>query len=275
MKLFVLSLLLMSTPVLLCATAVGCAAHKKKATEAQLLSQSAEDLYRHSLELLSKGRLRQARSVLERIQYDVEQGRQEIEALARLALADATFYQVGPLALIDARNLYLDFVTLYANHPLAPYAQLQAGYCSLKQVNHPSKDQSLTEQAVTDLSEVLRRYPTSSYSGAARDLLRLAQGRLAESEFLIGQFYMQEKAYEAAIERFRRVLKDYPDYGEKDKLLFHLARALRLNHNELESRAYLDQLMADYPHSSFVDDARKELASASDGLPAVQEGPTP
>jgi outer membrane protein assembly factor BamD len=260
--------------LLLCATAAGCAGSKKKENSA-LLSMTAEQLYRHSQELLARGELRQARAALERIQYDANENRQEIEPLARLALADATFYQIGGLALIDARNLYLDFVTLYANHPLAPYAQLQAGNCSLKQVSHPSKDQSLTQQAVTDLTEVLRRYPTSPYTGAARDLLRSAYSNLAESEFLIGKFYLDKKVYEAAIERFRRALKDYPDYDQRDKLLFHLARTLRLNHNEFESRVYLDQLVADYPQSAFVDDARKELASASDGSPAAQEEPTP
>ena len=48
----------------------------------------------------------------------------------RIGVADATFYQGHDLALIDARNLYLDFVTLNADHELAPYAQFQAGICS-------------------------------------------------------------------------------------------------------------------------------------------------
>ena len=55
------------------------------------------------------------------------------------------------LAYIDARQLYLDFVTLYGDHERAPYAQFQAGVCALAQANQPSKDQSQTYAAFADL----------------------------------------------------------------------------------------------------------------------------
>jgi outer membrane protein assembly factor BamD len=177
-------------------------------------------------------------------------------------MADATFYQGTDIALIDARNLYLDFVTLYGDHPLAPYAQTQAGMCSLKQVNHPSRDQSQTRQAIADFEVVTARYADSPFARAARGLLADATSRLGESEFLVGRFYLRRKAWEAAAERFRRVVQQYPDYHAMDKVLFHLGRALVAGNGDVEGRLYLDQLITEYPGSPWVGEARRLLAHA-------------
>lgn len=238
----------------------GCASKKKLKKEQELAGLTSTAMYERAMEFLSRGKLRQARELLERIQFEYDPDRrQDLEPLVRLAIADATFYQPGDLSLIDARSLYLDFVTLFGDHSLAPYAQLQAGLCSVKGVSHPSKDQSRTHQAVTDLSEVVRRYPESRYAGAAKSLLATARTNLAESEYLIGRFYLTRKAYEAAAERFRIVLTKYPEFGEKPKVLYYLAQALRLGENDAEARLYLDQLIADYPQDPYAKQAGKTL----------------
>jgi outer membrane protein assembly factor BamD len=216
------------------------------------------------MELLARRELRQAIEVLQSIQYTPET-LQDTEPLARLALADATFYQGTDIALIDARNLYLDFVTLYGDHPLAPYAQTQAGLCSLMQVNQPTRDQSQTHQAVSDLQVVIERYRDSPFARAARGLLVETRSNLAESEFLVGQFYLKRGAWEAAAERFRRVIERYPDYAAMDKVLFHLGRALVAGSGDVEGRLYLDQLITDYPDSRWADDARRLLAQSGEG----------
>lgn len=255
----------------LAVAAAGCGHGKKEdALGGELLS--AETAYSKGMEELSRRKLRQAISTLQRIQYS-PQAVEEIEPLARLAIADATFYQGTDLSLIDARSLYLDFVTLYSDHPQAAYAQTQAGLCALGQVNHPSRDQSQTHQALADLDEVIRRFPTSPFADVARGLRRKARSNLAESEFLVGRFYMKRKKYLAAAERFNRVLSEYPDFTETEKVLYHIGRALHLLDNDAKGRIYLGQLVEDYPDSAYAAPATKllaELESApeSDAPPA-------
>ncbi len=255
--------------VLTLAGTAGCAGKKKDAARAEPLTSDA--MYRRGIEYLNQRKLRQATNVFERIEYSPD-SRRELEPLARLAVADATFYQGTDLSLIDARSLYLDFVTLYGDHPLAPYAQIQVGLCSLKQVNEPSKDQSQTHRAIGDFREVIDRYPESIYSEAARTLLDLAHSNLAQSEYLIGRFYLKRKAFNAAAERFRIVTDRYPDYPEKEKVLFHLSRALQLGGNDSEARIYLDKLLADYPDGTYVEDARRSLARLGGALPLDVNG---
>src|SRR6185503_20699399 len=104
--------------------------------------------------------------------------------------------------------------------------QLQAGICSLKQVAHPSKDQTQTIVAITDLNEVVRRFPTSPYARAAQDRLRAAESRLAEHEVRVAQFYFKRKSYQAAAQRLRGVLQTYPAYQGKEQVYYYLGESL-------------------------------------------------
>lgn len=240
--------------------ASGCASRQMRSLQGGLVDP--ETLYLQGMEALEKRSLRRARLSFEKIQYSA-QDRARLEPLVRLALADTSFFKGHDLALIDARGAYLEFVTLYGDHPKAPYAQLQAGVCSLKQAANPSRDQSETRLAMEDLYEVLRRYPDSPYARAAQDLIRTAHGTLAEHEYVVGKFYLKRKSYEAATSRFKIVVDRYPTYPEKDKLFFQLGKSLILGNNAVEGRLYLDKLIADYPDGKWAKRARKLLATVS------------
>jgi len=239
------------------AFAEGCAGRRHRARgEAEI--RTAEEAYARALEELSLGHLRRARARLEKVPLTAE-SRPALEPLVRLALADATFYLGDDLSLADARGKYLDFVTFYGGHPKAPYAQLQAGVCSLKQARHPSRDQSTTRVAIEDLREVGRRWPSSPYARAARGVLGLAEARLAEHEFLVGRFYYERKAYPSAVRRFRDLLDTYPGYHGKEKVYYYLGQALLRSGNAAEGRLYLDKLLTDYPNGRYAEQARKTL----------------
>jgi outer membrane protein assembly factor BamD len=245
----------------------GCAGRKKRKAELNEISYlPAPEQYQAALELLSKRELRRAKTVLQRMQYTKPEERAEVEPLARLAMADANFYGRGGFALIDSRSLYQDFVTLYGDHSHAPYAQFQTGMCSFKQVINPSRDQTRTRQAISELREVERRYPASNFSAAAHLMARRAEDYLAEHEFMVGRFYLKKKAYAAAVERFRAALEQYPGYSQREKLYFHMGRALLGANNDAEARIYLDKLVTDYPDGKYVEDARKALSQAGGSL---------
>lgn len=238
--------------LLLVCLAPGC---KKKATVGVPMSTFDE-----GMDHLSQRKLRQAVATLKRIEF-MPETRDRIEPLARLGLADATFYQGTSLGYIDARGLYLDFVTLHGDHRQAPYAQTQVGFCSLQQVNHPSKDQTETHKAIDDLSQVERRWPNSPFVGAANLLLREARSNLAESEFIIGKFYLKKKQYGAAIDRFDRVVTGFPDYPEIETVYYYLGTAHLRAGNDLESRVYMNRVVTDYPGGKYRRPAAKRLAS--------------
>jgi len=247
-------------------TSFGCFGKKKEKQTADMAgSLTADATYARGMELLSAGKLRDAESVLKRIQFTPEL-REDIEPLARVAIADATFHRGGDLELIDARNLYMDFVTLNVDHPLAPYAQLQVGICSLAQVNHPTKDQYQTFEAIDDLRTVGLRWPDSAFVNASHGYLRQARGNLAESEYLIGRFYLNRKSYPAALQRFSNIVEVYPDYPDMESVLYYLGRTYLRSGNDVEGRIYLDKVVTEYPEGDHVKQARKVLDSAGGEL---------
>lgn len=253
--------LLAALALLALAASAGCAARRQRA-RAEVAVLAPEAAYAKALAQLGAGHLRRARSHLEKIPFTAE-SRPVLEPLVRLALADAAFYTGDDLSLVDARSKYLDFVTYYGDHPKAPYAQLQAGVSSLKQARHPSRDQSDTRVALADLRDVERRWPASPYVRAARDMISLAEAKLAEHEFIVGRFYYQKKAYVSAAGRFRRLLEDYPRYRSREKVYFYLGQALVRTGNAVEGRVYLDKLVADYPNGRYAEQVRKVLGAAS------------
>ncbi len=261
--------------VLLCVLVVvaafpGCAARKhRKAEEAKIVG--AQALYEAGMAQMARGNLRRAKVFLERIQYTSE-NRKDLEPLVRLAFADLAFYAGDDVSLIDARSKYLDFVTLYGDHPRAPYAQFQAGVCSLKQVNHPMRDQSQTLVAIQDLREVERRYPNSPYVHAAADLLDRAEANLAEHDYQVGRFYFKKRAYLAAADRFRSLLDKYPRFRGKERVYFYLGQALLRMNNDTEGRIYLDKLVTDYPNGEYTEEAKRLLAHANSGEKGSKKG---
>lgn len=245
-QLLIVALLLSSTVL------VGTGCRKKAEDFTELTGQPARKMFNDAENLLAARKLNPAIKLFQQIdlRYTGEE-RTELEPLVRLRMADATFYQSTNISLIDARSLYLDFVTLFGDHPLAPYAQFQAGICSLKQASHPAKDQSQTYRAISDFQEVRVRFPNSRYATAALGQVREAESILAEHEYIVGRFYMKKSAWDAAIDRFQYLLERYPDYLEMDKIYFQLARTLLEQENGVEAGIYLDKLLQDFPASDY------------------------
>ena len=238
----------------------GCAVKKKSAAAAEVVT--AEAMLVQVDAAMARRQMRKAKILLQKIQF-TQTERPTYEPLVRLALADATYYLGDDLSLIEARSKYLDFVTLYADHPKAPYAQFQAGMCSVKQIYSANRDQGQTRVAIEDFREIDKRWPTTPYARAARQFVGKGQDGLAEHEFIVGNFYWKKKAYQAATERFTGLLDTYPSYGQKDKVFYWLGRTLIAAKSPDEGRVWLDQVLNQYPRSKYAKLATQLLADAA------------
>ncbi|HEY2676798.1 MAG TPA: tetratricopeptide repeat protein [Steroidobacteraceae bacterium] len=76
-----------------------------------------------------------------------------------------------------------------------------------------------------------------------------------------------------AIHLYSALLKTYPKYERNDSVLYQLARAYELNAQPEKALASLDQLVAQYPNSRFIDEAqfrRGELLFSEKAYPKAQ-----
>ena len=246
--------------IALCGT--GCAAKKRAAATQATEVLTAEAILAQVDVAMAHHQLRKAKTLLQKIQF-TQTERPTYEPLVRLALADATYYLGDDLSLIEARSKYIDFVLLYTDHPRAPYAQFQAGMCSVKQIYSASRDQGQTQVAIDDFKEIDKRWPQSAYARAARQFVGKGQDGLAEHEFIVGNFYWKKKSYQAATERFTGLLEKYPLYGQKDKVYYWLGRTLIDARSPDEGRVWLDQVLNQFPRSKYAKMSNQLLAEAA------------
>jgi outer membrane protein assembly factor BamD len=199
----------------------------------------------------------------------------QYQAEARIALADSYLSQGGPGNAILAVAAYREFLTLYPSAPQAAYAQFQAAESYFRQINNPDRDQTPTLQALEEYQRLLDLYPNSQYVEGARERIRECRQTLAQSEFMVGQFYQKtRKAWRAAIGRYERVLREYPDYEHLDEVLYRLGEALSASARFLEARPVFARLEEEYPESEWLPKAREIVAEMPTMLPPAEEVPS-
>ena len=144
---------------------------------------------------------------------------------ARKALIMTAFayYQAGEYD--DSITAARRYVTLHPGSPDAAYAQFLIGSSYFDRIPDISRDQDRTEKALSELQEVVRKYPTSEYSEAAKRKISVARDQLAGKEVDIGRWYMQKKDYTGAINRFKVVVTKYQTTRHVEEALMRLTEA--------------------------------------------------
>lgn len=130
---------------------------------------------------------------------------------SELGLADAMYLNENYLQAADA---YRDFENLHPRHEATPYVLLQTAR-SLR-LSYRSIDRASTnvQTASEYATRVINEYPETEYAKLAEEELRLSRKLLAEREVFIGNVYYKMGNYEAAWNRYTRIVKRYPDVKE-------------------------------------------------------------
>lgn len=178
---------------------------------------------------------------------------------AKLLIADTYFKKGDEANLILAAAEYREFISLYPTSPSVPYCQYQIAMTFYKKALKPGRDQTKTMQALQEFKKVVTTYPNSEYAKQAEEKIKDCEQRLAEHEFLIGQFYYKTKAYKAAIGRLQDILTKYPEYKKMDAVYFYLGDSYFQGKKYDECYPYFTKLVTDYPQSKFVKEAQKRL----------------
>jgi outer membrane protein assembly factor BamD len=178
----------------------------------------------------------------------------------KLGIGDTYIGEGTTEALILGINEYREFLAFFPTHPRADYAQAQLGYAHFKQMRSPQRDQTETREAIKEYQFFLERYPNSSLLPEVKTRLREARDRLGESEYSVGYFYFRTRIYIAAIDRFKTLLKNDPEYTNRDAVYFHLAEALVRTDKKAEALPYYERVVREFERSEFLEEARKRIA---------------
>jgi outer membrane protein assembly factor BamD len=139
--------------------------------------------------------------------------------LAELKLGDA-HYHIKEYE--EAILSYEEFENLHPKNEAVPYVVYQIGRCYFDRLQTIDRDQTMAREAVQNFDRLIRTYPASPYAKKAEKHMRICNRNLAEHEFYVGMFYYKAKHYKAALERFKTVLRSYPDVGVHRKALEYI-----------------------------------------------------
>jgi outer membrane protein assembly factor BamD len=187
---------------------------------------------------------------------------------AKLGVGDTHLGEGTAEGFVMAQNEFREFLAFYPGHDRAAYAQYQLAMTYFYQMHGPERDQTETREAIRELNVFVQRFPRSDLMAEAQQKLREARDRLSQSEYRVGFFYFRNKWYPGAIERFVSVLKNDPQFTNRDAVYYHLGESLLRIERPAEALPYFDKLVAEFEQSEYLENAKKRVAEIKSTLTA-------
>ncbi|MEI6667967.1 MAG: outer membrane protein assembly factor BamD [Acidobacteriota bacterium] len=242
------------------ALAAACAGNKSMVPTG--MAEADKFLFERGSDLLTRKKWLQSREYFRQIVDNYPQSTFRPEA--KIGVGDTYLGEGTAEALVFAQNEFKEFLTFFPTSPRADYAQFKMGLTHYRQMPSADRDQTETRAAVVEFNLFLQRYPNSALLGEAKAKLRESRNRLSESDYKVGFFYWRSRWYPGAIDRFRAVLTDDPDYPARDAVYFHLADCYVKVGTPAQALPYFDKLLTEFKTSPY----RTEADTAAAGIKA-------
>ena len=178
---------------------------------------------------------------------------------AKLGIGDTYLGEGSSEALVLAINEFSEFLSFYPTNRRADYAQYKLGMAHFRQMRLAQRDQTETKAALKEFETFIARYPNSSLMPDAKARLRDTRDRLSEADYSVGYFYYRQKWYPGAIDRFKAVLKDDPEYTSRDSVYFFLADSYVKVNKAAEALPLLEKLVTEFEKSEHLVLAQKMI----------------
>ena len=159
------------------------------------------------------------------------------------------------------------FIQLHPAHRDISYAYYLRALSHYEQIADVQRDQRATQEAMGALQEVVNRFPESAYGRDARLKIDLARDHLAGKEMEVGRYYLNQKLYTAAINRFQRVVEEYQTTNHTAEALHRLTEIYLLLGLTDQARKTAAVLGHNYPGSSWYSASYGNLVGAGVAAP--------
>lgn len=248
--------------------------------DARLLEK---ELYDTSQTRMKSGNFSSAITSLETLESRFPFGRYAEQAQAELIYSYYMNYEFEA-----ARSSAERFTNLHPRHPHAAYAYYLRGLSAFTddsglftryfESDLSRRDIEPAQKSFDDLSEFLSRFPNSVYAAHAKQRMIYLRNILAKHELHVANFYMERKAYVAAIGRARYVVEHMPSTPQIPEALSILVRAYGLIGYEDLKKKNFEILKMNYPNfqsQNLLEPKRPWKSRLSFGLLGNEEIPPP
>jgi outer membrane protein assembly factor BamD len=178
---------------------------------------------------------------------------------AKLGIADTYLGEKSTESLVQADGEYREFLTYYPRHQRADYAQYKLAMTHFQQMRNPARDQTSTREALTEFQAFFDKYPQSSLMSEVRSNWRIARDRLSDSERLVAELYIRIGNLRGAVARLQGVLKDDPNYTNRDAAYYDLAEIYFKTDNKAQALPYYQKLVDEFTKSEYLEKTQERL----------------
>ncbi len=186
---------------------------------------------------------------------------------ARRSMLMTAFVQYETNDYEDSLATIERFLAIHPGNKDAAYAYYLRAMNYYARIRDVERDQEVTRQASTALTDVVRRYPDSEYARDAQLKLDLTRDHLAGKEMDIGRWYLRRNQHVAAIGRFNNVLENYQTTLHTEEALHRIVEAYLELGLYGEARRHAAILGHNYPDSQWYRDTYRAFRRYGQELP--------
>ena len=122
--------------------------------------------------------------------------------------------------------------------------------------------QSITQKASDALNNVIMRFPDTDYAKDARAKIDLTVDHLAGKEMDVGRYYLKQKNYLSALNRFSEVVTKYQTTSHIEEALYRQTEIYSIMGLSEEASNAAKVLIHNYPDSSWSKQAQALISGA-------------
>ena len=226
--------------------AIACAGDDDEA----YVERPVHEIYNQATNQLEKRDFEQAAKMFDEVE---RQHPYSLWATKAQLMAGYAYYEANEYG--DALVTLNRFIQLHPGNKDIPYAYYLRALSYYEQITDVSRDQGVTQKALTSLQDTIRRFPNTKYARDANLKLDLTRDHLAGKEIAIGRWYLRQREYLAAISRFRQVVEKYQTTSHIPEALHRLSEAYTALGMRTEARQVAAVLGHNYPGSEWYIDS--------------------
>ncbi|MCB0570704.1 MAG: outer membrane protein assembly factor BamD [Phaeodactylibacter sp.] len=238
-------------------------------------SGDVDRIHKKALEYYENGEYQKAQTLFELVVSSYRGKREAEDIYFKYAY---TYYYLEQYIL--ASYYFKNFANTYAASDLREEADYMAAYSNYQLSPTFRLDQKYTEEAINGFQLFVNTYPNSERVEECNRLIDLMRKKLERKAYESAMLYFDLREYQAAIQSFDNVLKDFPDTENAEQIRYLSLRSSFLlaknsfvdkqeeRFKEAESRSR--EFLARYPESRFQKEARNIFEQSTEYLNNVR-----
>ena len=168
------------------------------------LTETPEQLYAIAKLDLDKELYEEAKLKFENINFKFPLSNEGIQSLIMIA-----FIEYAQLNYDEAIYKFDRIIKKYPSHKNIDYAYYMRAMCYFEQIKHEALDGKNNQEAMENFNQIINRFPESKYARDSQQKIIFVKENIAAKHMDIALFYLNQKKYLAALNRYNIVINEY------------------------------------------------------------------